>query len=137
MLLVLDSCALMALAMGERMGAAALDAIGRAARADTAYLSAITALEIGQQCAVGRLRFTDGSSARSWFERTVSMFRLRQVPITASIALAAYELPDPFHKDPADRLIVATARLLRAPVVTVDRLILAYGRLGHVDAIDY
>ena len=37
----------------------------------------------------------------------------------------------------ADRLIVATARLLRAPVVTVDRLILAYGRQGHVDAIDY
>lgn len=137
MRLVMDTCALMALAMGGRMGKAAQDAIGRAARAGTAYLSAITALEIAQQCAVGRMRFTDGSSARTWFERSVSKFRLRQVPVTASIALAAYELPDPFHKDPAGRVVVATARLLRAPVVTIDRLILAYGHQGHVDVINY
>lgn len=127
----------MALAMGGRMSTVALGAIERAERADTAYLSAITALEMAQQCAVGRLRFTDGSSARTWFERSVWKFRLRQVPITASIALAAYELPDPFHKDPADRIVVATARLLRAPVVTIDRLILAYGHRGHVDVVDY
>jgi len=137
MRLVLDTCALMALALGGRMAAAAQGAIAQAGRADTAYLSAITALEIGQQSSVGRLRFTDGSSARTWLERAVSKFRLRQVPVTASIALAAYELPDPFHKDPADRIIVATARLLRAPVVTIDRMILAYGRRGHVDVIDY
>ena len=40
-------------------------------------------------------------------------------------------------KDPADRLIVAMARLLQAPVVTVDRRILAYGRRGHVDVLTY
>jgi PIN domain nuclease of toxin-antitoxin system len=137
MRLVLDTCALITLAMGGRMGAAAQGAIGRAGRAGTAYVSAITALEIGQQCAVGRLRFMDGSSARTWFERAVSKFRLRQVPVTASIALAAYELPDPFQKDPADRIIVATARMLRAPVVTIDQPILAYGRREQVDVIDY
>lgn len=137
MRVVLDTCAMMTLAMGGQMATATLDALGRAARADTAYLSAITALEIGQQHAAGRLRFTGGSTARSWFERAVSVFRLRQVPVTASVALAAYELPAPFHKDPADRLIVATARVLRAPVVTIDQLILAYGRRGHVDVIGY
>ena len=52
-------------------------------------------------------------------------------------ALAAYELPEPFHKDPADRLIVAMARLLQAPVVTVDRRILAYGQQGHVQVLAY
>jgi PIN domain nuclease of toxin-antitoxin system len=51
--------------------------------------------------------------------------------------LHADELPEPFHQDPADRLIVATARLLDAPVVTVDRRILGYARLGHVAAIAY
>jgi PIN domain nuclease of toxin-antitoxin system len=40
-------------------------------------------------------------------------------------------------KDPSDRIIVATARILRAPVVTIDQLILAYGRRGQVDVIDY
>lgn len=48
--------------------------------------------------------------------------------MTAALALAAYELPEPFRKDPADRLIVAMARRLKASVVTVDRRILAYGR---------
>ena len=53
------------------------------------------------------------------------------------MALAAYQLPEPFHRDPADRLIGAMARLLRAPVVTVDRRILAYGRQGHVEVLAY
>jgi PIN domain nuclease of toxin-antitoxin system len=60
-----------------------------------------------------------------------------ELSITAEVAIAAYELPEPFHRDPADRLIVATARLLDAPVVTIDRQILAYGRLGHVQTIAY
>jgi PIN domain nuclease of toxin-antitoxin system len=53
------------------------------------------------------------------------------------MALAAYELPEPFHKDPADRVIVAIARLLKGPVVTIDRRILAYGQQGHVQVLAY
>jgi PIN domain nuclease of toxin-antitoxin system len=67
----------------------------------------------------------------------VRSFGLTEVPMSANMALAAYELPEPFHKDPADRLIVAMARLLDAPVVTVDRRILAYGRHGHVEVLPY
>jgi PIN domain nuclease of toxin-antitoxin system len=57
--------------------------------------------------------------------------------MSADMAPAAYELPEPFPKDPADRLIVAIARLLTAPVVTVDRPIVAYGRQGHVQVLAY
>jgi PIN domain nuclease of toxin-antitoxin system len=44
----------------------------------------------------------------------------------------AYSLPETFHRDPADRIVVATARALNAPVVTADEKILGY---PHVDTI--
>ena len=61
----------------------------------------------------------------------------REFPTSIELAISAYELPEPFHKDPADRLIVAIARLLDAPLITVDRRILGYARLGHVVTIVY
>jgi PIN domain nuclease of toxin-antitoxin system len=54
------------------------------------------------------------------------------VPLTPEIALASSRLPQPFHGDPADRIIVATARSLGARVVTRDSKILEYGRKRHV-----
>ncbi len=78
-----------------------------------------------------------GRSARAWFEAAVQRARFRHLRVTANMALAAYELPEPFHKDPADRVIVAMARLLKAPVVTIDRRIIAYGRQGHVEVLAY
>jgi len=41
-------------------------------------------------------------------------------------------LPDPFHRDPADRIIVATARKLQCPIVTADHKILEY---PHVETM--
>jgi hypothetical protein len=52
---------------------------------------------------------------------------VRVCPITASIAAEVARLPEPFHKDPADRLIVATSRVLGAPLVTLDDRILKSG----------
>lgn len=46
--------------------------------------------------------------------------------LTPEIAIESTRLPDPFHKDPADRILVATARVLNIPIVTEDRKILAY-----------
>jgi PIN domain nuclease of toxin-antitoxin system len=102
-----------------------------------AFVPVVVALEIAQKWWVGKLRFSGAGTARQWYEQTILAFRLRQLPMLAGVALAAYELPEPFHNDPADRLVVAAARLLDAPVVTVDRRILAYGQLGHVRTISY
>jgi PIN domain nuclease of toxin-antitoxin system len=51
------------------------------------------------------------------------------------VALSAAYLPGDFHRDPADRLLIATARELDVPLVTRDRRILDYAGQGHVDAI--
>ena len=60
---------------------------------------------------------------------------IRVTPLTVSAAMAASYLPEPFHKDPADRLLVAVARELGVPVVTRDDKILDYAAAGHVKAI--
>jgi PIN domain nuclease of toxin-antitoxin system len=137
MQVVLDTCALLDFALAEPMSAAALDGIDAARRAGTAFVPTVVALEIGQKWSAGKLRLKGGSTAREWYERAIALFRFSEVFITADMALAAYELPEPFHRDPADRLIVAMARLLKAPVVTIDRRILAYGRQGHVQVLGY
>ena len=48
------------------------------------------------------------------------------MPISLEIIEEAYSLPDPIHRDPADRLIIATARLENLTIITTDRLILDY-----------
>lgn len=136
MQLVLDTCALVALAEGEPMRAAALAAIEAAQDAQALYVSSFVALEVAQKMAVGKL-VLGRAGARIWFGHAMQSFGLTEVPMSADIALAAYELPEPFHRDPADRLIVAMARLLKAPVVTIDRRIIAYGRRGHVQVLAY
>jgi PIN domain nuclease of toxin-antitoxin system len=52
------------------------------------------------------------------------------------IAVSAERLPGNIHKDPADRLIVATARHLACPLLTSDREILAYAKQGHVEVVN-
>ena len=58
-----------------------------------------------------------------WFEAAAHPRSVELVPVTPAIAAKVAELPTSFHRDPADRLIVATCRVLQAPLLTHDRLI--------------
>jgi PIN domain nuclease of toxin-antitoxin system len=51
------------------------------------------------------------------------------------VAIEATSLPDAFHRDPADQLIVATARVTNAMLMTRDRRILDYASRGHLTVI--
>lgn len=51
---------------------------------------------------------------------------IQLLPLTPPIAVASTQLPQPFHRDPADQIIVATARIYQCPLVTMDTLIRAY-----------
>jgi PIN domain nuclease of toxin-antitoxin system len=59
---------------------------------------------------------------------------IRPAPFTPDIAIDASNLPGEMHGDPADQMIVATARHLGVPVVTRDTRILTYARRGHMAA---
>ena len=57
---------------------------------------------------------------------------LRFVPLDNEIARLAVGLPEPYHSDPADRMIIATARYLGAVLVTKDRRIREYEHVSTV-----
>lgn len=96
-------------------------------------VSPISAWELGNLVAARRMGF--GMAPLAWFEGTVVAARLRVVDLTARILAVSTDLPDLPHRDPADRIIIATAREMGYRVVTRDRRILDYADKGHVMAV--
>lgn len=67
-----------------------------------------------------------------WMKTALEQTGLIVFPLSPEIAIESVQLPGQFHRDPADRILVATARINRCPMVTADEKILAY---PHVRAI--
>ena len=88
------------------------------------FVSAMTALEIAIKIRKGRLQIP-GSQPRMWCDATVAERGLSVIPMTAGIAFLSASLPD-LHKDPADRVIIATAAEHRLTIITPDKLIAQY-----------
>ncbi|NET54915.1 MAG: type II toxin-antitoxin system VapC family toxin [Symploca sp. SIO2E6] len=84
----------------------------------------ISLIEIARLVSAGRIILP--LSIQEWFEIALAQEGVTLIPITPAIAIDAQSLPGDFHKDPADRIIVATARLSNCSIVTVDRKILNY-----------
>ncbi len=61
-----------------------------------------------------------------WIREALEMSKLRLVPLTPTLSYRSTTLPPPFHEDPADQFIVATAREEKATVMTKDKLIQDY-----------
>lgn len=70
-----------------------------------------------------------------WSERALGLPGLTVLPISSAVAIESNNLPGDFHPDPADRILVATARTMKLPLITVDRAILRYAEQGHVRVI--
>lgn len=88
------------------------------------HVSAISCAEIA--CLADDRRITVVPHWRTWFNRAVADNGWSVLDINLATAQEAYSLPGPFHRDPADRFIVATARLRDLTIVTGDRKILDY-----------
>ncbi len=96
-------------------------------------VSAISPWEVGMLEARGRLRFD--IPCEEWVEHAFGLPGLSLMPLTPSICVRSSRLPGDFHGDPADRIIVATARELGAVLLTRDEPILQYAAQGHVQAL--
>ena len=114
----------------SRLSVRARQAIVRAERDDGMTVSVISVWEVATKCALGKLVLPMPLGA--WFELARSYRGVVIEPVSAEDALASACLPGTFHKDPADRLIVALARRLQSKLVTADGLIRAY---PHVSTI--
>jgi len=96
------------------------------------FVSAVCALEISRLMFLGRI--TLKVELGTWLNRACRSLKAMTRPIDKEIAVGAYQLPGSFHKDPADRMLVATARLDECHLLTADDLILKYPHVKTLDA---
>jgi PIN domain nuclease of toxin-antitoxin system len=131
---LLDTCAAIWLGEGARMSAEAMAAIEAAATGDGVLVSPVTGWEIGllSRGRAGRPGLAFLPDVGSWLADLMALPGLREAPLDLRIATAAGLLPGTLHNDPADPLIIATARVLGVKVATRDSVILAYGAIGVV-----
>lgn len=81
----------------------------------------ITLWEIATLSSLGRIKLH--LPVRDWLEQAVAPPLVQLQPITPAVAAAVAALPDSFHRDPADRILVATAQVFGATLLTNDRRI--------------
>ena len=93
-------------------------------------VSSISAWEIAMLVERGRLVLS--MDVGSWLSTVAQIDAVQFLPVDVEVATKSVNLPGDFHKDPADRMIVATARKLAVPLVTKDDKIRAY---AHVKTI--
>ncbi len=97
-------------------------------------LAAISVWELGMLEAHGRI--TLSRSIDEWVRAALTAPGLRLVDLTPEVAVESTRLPGDPHGDPADRMIIATTRVLGGTLVTCDEQILAYGASGHLSVRD-
>lgn len=119
--LLLDSCALLALA-GQcgKLPRGARQALDTAERV---WVSPVTAWEIAIKLKTGKLQIS--SPPIDWFHEVVTLYHLEESMVTSSLLCAAAGLPL-IHRDPFDRVLVATALARDLTLVTSDRIIPTY-----------
>lgn len=131
--LLLDTHVWLWLALGQQgtLAPQAVRAIDAAAERRALAVSIISVWEIALLEA--RQRIALPLPAGEWIARALEPAAIRLLALDRPATVVdSCRLPGNFHADPADRLLVATARAESAVLVTRDRKILDYGTAGHV-----
>ncbi|MBW7901527.1 MAG: type II toxin-antitoxin system VapC family toxin [Rhodocyclaceae bacterium] len=125
-MIVLDTHTLLWWASGDeaQLSAAAAQAIEAELHGGQIVVSSISAWELAMLVAKGRVILS--MDIGEWLSVAGQIEAVSFASVDNEIAVKSTELPGEFHKDPADRIIVATARKLAAPLVTADEKIRAY-----------
>ena len=108
-------------------------AVEEAAHYGLVRVSAISVWEVAMLEAKGRIRLS--KDCLSWVNEALCAPGLGLIPLTPEIAVESSRLPGAFHGDPADRILVATARRQGAIFLTRDEKILAYGKAKHLSVM--
>jgi PIN domain nuclease of toxin-antitoxin system len=101
-------------------------------RENDVRISAISLLEIATAATLNRLVLKP--STRYWLQVAQAAEQIRIEPLSDDVCLESVSLPGEFHRDPADRLIVALARTLNVPLITADQRILSYPSVTTINA---
>jgi PIN domain nuclease of toxin-antitoxin system len=114
---------------------AALPVLHQAAADGRLFVSVISVWETAMLVKKGRLSLH--TSVRSWTDEALSKPGLNLLSFTPEIAIESVNLPEPIHKDPSDRILIASARVERLTLVTRDHDVLDFAvrtKLAHLRA---
>jgi PIN domain nuclease of toxin-antitoxin system len=135
LLLLLDTHVLVwSVEDGPRLGSDTKAMLDKAAAHGRTAVSGITPWEIGLLVSKGRLELD--CDVMEWVRKALSSASGRFIPLEPEIAVTSSNLPFEIHADPADRILVATARRLGAVLVTADGRLLELAAKGHFQAVD-
>ena len=97
----------------------------------TNHVATVSMLELARLVATGDILLNKPLAA--WIETAVEELHADEVAMSREIATEAYALPGEFHRDPADRILASTARLMEMTLLTADERLLSY---PHVRTLD-
>lgn len=104
--------------------------IDKISKAESLHIATISMLEVTRKASIGKLQLN--MPIDQWLDLALPKPHFRALSISPQIAMDAYQLPGTFHNDPADRLIVATARVHNLTLFTSDIKILEYPHVKSV-----
>jgi PIN domain nuclease of toxin-antitoxin system len=129
--LLVDTCVLIFLTMNEKQSGKAKRVMQSAYETgDAVFVSPISAWEVGLLVARGRLNLS--LSPMRWFDTFTEDPGFTLTDLPAEVLIASSFLPDAPFRDPADRIIAATAREYGYTLLTRDKQLLAYSEKGHI-----
>ena len=131
-MIVLDTHVLVWWASGARseLSRKAKKAIDDAFASGQILISSISAWEIA--ALVSKKRIALSMDVADWLQIVAAAPGVKFIPVDNEIAVQSVALPGEFHKDPADRFIVATARKFSAPLITKDEKIREYANVKTI-----
>ena len=131
---LLDTCAAIWLMDAAPMTQASLDAIRAAQRAHAGvFVSPVSAWELATLARKNRIQLN--RSPEVWFDTLLGLPGIRLAPMPPSVLIASASLPGEPPRDPADRIIAATARAQGQTIITRDGELIPYGQAGHVSVM--
>ena len=132
--LLLDTCAAIFI-VDDRLNQASSDALTQAwLEGLQTFLSPISAWEVGLLASRGRFKSPD--PPLKWIQRVLDLPNVSLAELPPRVLLESSLLPGSPPRDPADRIIAATAREFSFTVMTRDRVLLGYAKEGHLSAIE-
>jgi PIN domain nuclease of toxin-antitoxin system len=134
--LILDTHVWLWMVEGDRsaLPPAAIDAIEEAARAGAVRVSAISVWEVAMLEARGRIGLS--RPVDDWVRAALRAPGISLLPLSPEIAVESTRLPGGPHGDPADRILMASARILGGRLATRDATILDYAATGQLRVLD-
>ena len=101
-------------------------------RSNGCAVSVISELEIARLAQRKQIELDRG--VEEWIDKSIAVLGAHEIELSRVIAVEAYRLPGEFHRNPADRVLVATARLFGMTLVSADRQLLRYRHVNSMSA---